>query len=152
MPDLLIFIVVSAGLGALIGLIRQWGEQSDEKPGDFAGVRTHTFWAVLGCLGAFASEAHVPFALPIVLILVALLSGGITVIYSETTRNFLDDGRQLGFQRGAVECMQVVVDNDRTFDLPSYCRLEDVVFYYPPEVCDEFFSGHSSCGRLWVDP
>lgn len=71
MPDLLILIVVSAGLGALIGLIRQWGEQSDDKPGDFAGVRTHTFWAVLGCLGAFASEAHVPFALPIVLILVA---------------------------------------------------------------------------------
>ncbi len=71
MPDLLIFIVVSAALGALIGLIRQWGEQSDEKPGDFAGERTHTIWAVHGCLGAFASEAHVPFALPIVLILVA---------------------------------------------------------------------------------
>jgi len=71
MPDLLIFIVVSAGLGALIGLIRQWGEQSDDTPGDFAGVRTHTFWAVLGCLGAFASEAHVSFALPIVFILVA---------------------------------------------------------------------------------
>ncbi len=71
MPDLLIFIVVSAGLGALIGLIRQWGEQSDDKPGDFAGVRTHTFWAVLGCLGAFASEAHVPFAFLVVLLLVA---------------------------------------------------------------------------------
>jgi hypothetical protein len=66
----------------------------------------------------------------IVLAIIALLSGGITIVYSETTRNFLDDGRQLGFQRGAVECMQVVVDNDRTFDLPSYCRLEEVVFYY----------------------
>ncbi len=71
MPDLLIFIVVSAGLGALIGLIRQWGEQTDDKPGDFAGVRTHTFWALLGCLGAFASEAHVPFAFLVVLVLVA---------------------------------------------------------------------------------
>jgi uncharacterized membrane protein (DUF4010 family) len=61
MPDLLVFIVVSAALGALIGLIRQWDEQKGERPGDFAGVRTHTFWAVLGCLAAFASEAHTPF-------------------------------------------------------------------------------------------
>src|SRR5687767_3051622 len=71
MPDLLVFIVVSACLGALIGLIRQWDEQTDKQPGDFAGVRTHTFWAVLGCLGAFASEAHVPNAFLVVLLLVA---------------------------------------------------------------------------------
>jgi uncharacterized membrane protein (DUF4010 family) len=71
MPDLLVFIVVSACLGALIGLIRQWDEQTGQQPGDFAGVRTHTFWAVLGCLGAFASEAHVPYALPIVFLLVS---------------------------------------------------------------------------------
>ena len=71
MPDLLVFIVISACLGALIGLIRQWDEQVGQKAGDFAGVRTHTFWAVLGCLGAFASEAHVPYALPTVLVLVS---------------------------------------------------------------------------------
>lgn len=71
MPDLARFIVVSAALGALIGLIRQWGEQTEEKARDFAGVRTHTFWAVLGCLGAFASEAHTPFAFVAVLLLVA---------------------------------------------------------------------------------
>jgi uncharacterized membrane protein (DUF4010 family) len=71
MSDLLITLVVSACLGALIGLIRQWDEQTDRKPGDFAGVRTHTLWAVLGCLGAFASEAHVSYALIIVLVLVA---------------------------------------------------------------------------------
>src|SRR5688572_4250691 len=71
MPDLIQFIVVSAGLGALIGLIRQWGEQTDRKPGDFAGVRTHTFWAVLGCLGAYASEAHTPYVFPVVLLAVA---------------------------------------------------------------------------------
>ena len=71
MSDLLIYIIVSAGLGALIGLIRQWDEQSDNQPGDFAGVRTHTFWAVLGCLGAFASEAHTPYAFVAVLVLVA---------------------------------------------------------------------------------
>src|SRR6187401_1983541 len=71
MPDLLVFIVISACLGALIGLIRQWDEQVGQKAGDFAGVRTHTFWAVLGCLGAFASEAHVPYALPTVFALVS---------------------------------------------------------------------------------
>jgi uncharacterized membrane protein (DUF4010 family) len=73
MPDDLIrYILVSACLGALVGIIRQWGEQTVRDPGDFAGVRTHTFWAVLGCLGAFASEAHTPIALPVVLLLVPL--------------------------------------------------------------------------------
>ena len=71
MPDLLHYLVVSAALGALIGLIRQWDEQTDQKPGAFAGVRTHTLWSLLGCLGAFATEAHVPFALPVVLVLVS---------------------------------------------------------------------------------
>jgi uncharacterized membrane protein (DUF4010 family) len=71
MTDLVRPIVVSAGLGILIGIIRQWGEQTDRKPGDFAGVRTHTLWAVLGCLGAFAQQAHVPFAFVAVLALVA---------------------------------------------------------------------------------
>lgn len=71
MPELLRYIAVSACLGALIGLIRQWGEQSDGDAAAFAGVRTHTFWAVLGCLGAFAQEAHAPFALVAVLVLVA---------------------------------------------------------------------------------
>jgi uncharacterized membrane protein (DUF4010 family) len=70
MPELILSIVASAGLGALIGLIRQWGEQSDRTPGDFAGVRTHTFWAVLGCLGAYATREHSPYALPAVILLV----------------------------------------------------------------------------------
>lgn len=71
MSDLILHIVVSAGLGALIGLIRQWGEQAGRHPGDFAGVRTHTFWALLGCLSAFAGHQHAPFALPAVMVLVA---------------------------------------------------------------------------------
>ena len=71
MPDLIRYIIVSVGLGALIGLIRQWSEQTDKRSENFAGVRTHTFWAVLGCLGAFASEAHTPFTFVIVLVIVA---------------------------------------------------------------------------------
>lgn len=70
MPDLIRYIVVSAGLGALIGLIRQWGEQTDARGADFAGVRTHTLWAVLGCLGALASDMYSPFGFPLMLVLV----------------------------------------------------------------------------------
>jgi uncharacterized membrane protein (DUF4010 family) len=71
MSELILHLVASAGLGALIGLIRQWGEQAGRHPGDFAGVRTHTFWALLGCLGAYAGRLHAPLALPAVMVLVA---------------------------------------------------------------------------------
>lgn len=70
MNDLLRPIVVSACLGALVGLIRQWGDQKAADPGEFAGLRTHTFWAVLGCLGAYLSAGHAPFALLAILVVV----------------------------------------------------------------------------------
>ena len=41
MPELLTPIVVSACLGALIGLIRQWGDQRERETTEFAGLRTH---------------------------------------------------------------------------------------------------------------
>jgi len=65
-------IFASAGLGALIGLIRQWSEQTEHGgKTDFGGVRTHTFWAILGCLGAAASRDFAPMALPVVVAVVA---------------------------------------------------------------------------------
>ena len=74
MPPALSLIAASAGLGALIGLIRQWSEQEvaahDQERG-FIGVRTHTLWAVLGCLTAAAGE-QAPWALPVT---VAAISG-----------------------------------------------------------------------------
>ncbi len=73
MPPQLAFIAASAGLGALIGLIRQWSDQEKERPGetgDFVGVRTHTLWAVLGCLAAGAGELQT-FAFPVVLLCVS---------------------------------------------------------------------------------
>ena len=82
-PQLILHLVASAGLGALIGLIRQWGEQTEREPGDFAGVRTHTFWALLGCLGAYASQSHTPYALPAVLVLVAAHLIALTVNVEE---------------------------------------------------------------------
>jgi uncharacterized membrane protein (DUF4010 family) len=72
LPPLLGPIFASAGLGALIGLIRQWSEQTEHGgKTDFGGVRTHTFWAILGCLGAVASREFIPLALPIVIVVVA---------------------------------------------------------------------------------
>ncbi|HEX2100610.1 MAG TPA: MgtC/SapB family protein, partial [Candidatus Synoicihabitans sp.] len=72
MPHQLALIAASAGLGALIGLIRQWHDQekhSGAAERDFGGVRTHTFWAVLGCLGAGAHE-QAPWAFVAVLLAV----------------------------------------------------------------------------------
>lgn len=64
MPPLLISLVVSACLGALVGLIRQWSDQSSpEGEADLGGVRTYTFWAMLGCLGAFSGKAYSPWLL-----------------------------------------------------------------------------------------
>ena len=72
LPPLLGPVFASAGLGALIGLIRQWSEQTAHGgKTDFGGVRTHTFWAILGCLGAVASREFIPLALPIVIVVVA---------------------------------------------------------------------------------
>ncbi len=71
-PPLLGAIFASAGLGALIGLIRQWSEQTEHGGrADFGGVRTHTLWAILGCLAAIATRDFSAFALPVVIAVVA---------------------------------------------------------------------------------
>lgn len=63
-------LAAAAGCGALIGSIRQWSEQTrhaaEAAPADFGGVRTHTLWALLGCVAA-----GFPWTLPAVLLLVA---------------------------------------------------------------------------------
>ena len=74
MPLTLASIAASAALGALIGLIRQWGEQEkhrDKPDVDFGGVRTHTFWGMLGCLGG-ASSSTSPWVLPVVILAVSV--------------------------------------------------------------------------------
>jgi hypothetical protein len=86
-----------------------------------------------------------------VLIVIVLLVGAITVIYAESTRNFLETGRSLGFERGAVDCLTIVVDNDRDFALPQYCQRAEVVVYYPPEVCDTYLPDLPVCGEGWEE-
>lgn len=69
----LLSLVASAGLGAMIGLIRQWSEQTaKDQPAEYSGVRTFTFWSVLGCVAAFLSAEYSPAILPVILAAVAV--------------------------------------------------------------------------------
>jgi len=67
-------IMISACLGALVGMIRQWSDQRDapERAVDFGGVRTYTFLAILGCTGAFLADKAAVAVLPVLLGAVAL--------------------------------------------------------------------------------
>jgi len=72
--NLVTSIVVSACLGALVGLIRQWSDQKAAPGGEaeFGGVRTYTFWAILGCVGAFISASYAAAVLPVIVALIGL--------------------------------------------------------------------------------
>lgn len=64
MDNLLQSLIVSASLGALIGMIRQWGEQQDDDKAanHFAGLRTFVLWSLIGYTAAYISSEHVPYA------------------------------------------------------------------------------------------
>lgn len=71
MHPFLLALIASAGLGALIGLIRQWSEQADRPRGaEYSGLRTFTLWALLGCTGAFLSREYSPAVLPVLVVLI----------------------------------------------------------------------------------
>jgi uncharacterized membrane protein (DUF4010 family) len=74
MDTVLRSLIVSASLGALIGLIRQWAEQqeSETNEGDSAGLRTFILWAILGYAAAFVSSEFSPFAFVAAMTLVGL--------------------------------------------------------------------------------
>lgn len=74
MSPLLVAIVVSACLGALVGLIRQWIDQSGnpDRAADFGGVRTYTLWALLGCVGAHLTSEYSTGILPVLLAVIAV--------------------------------------------------------------------------------
>lgn len=67
-------LIVSASLGALIGLIRQWAEQQGTDNSDlhFAGLRTFILWAVLGHTAALVATEYSPFAFVAAMALVGL--------------------------------------------------------------------------------
>ena len=74
MDLLLQSLILSASLGALIGLIRQWGDQQDENKhgSSFAGLRTFVLWALIGYTSAFLSDSYAPYCFVVALVMVAL--------------------------------------------------------------------------------
>jgi len=74
MDRLLAAIVVSACLGALVGLVRQWSDRDavSGQPADLSGIRTFSLWGVLGCVAAHLGESFSPALLPVVLGLIGL--------------------------------------------------------------------------------
>ncbi len=80
-PNLLVSLLVSASLGALVGLIRQWSDQTQhEQATDLGGVRTYTFWAMLGCIGAQLS----PGPVPVMLIVIVALVGAFQIVVARS--------------------------------------------------------------------
>jgi uncharacterized membrane protein (DUF4010 family) len=62
MPELLKALLVSASLGALLGLERQWSEERAKRPADsIAGARTFALWAAIGTLCAYFSREQQPW-------------------------------------------------------------------------------------------
>lgn len=80
-------LVVSASIGALIGLIRQWADMHDgEDPHKSdAGIRTYSLWSLLGFLSAYVHDIHAPHFYP-----VAFAVFGIFVIAAHISK----DGRE----------------------------------------------------------
>jgi uncharacterized membrane protein (DUF4010 family) len=72
MPSLLLNVLVSAALGAVIGLMQQGRHHVREnRPTEFSGLRTFTLWCVGGCMAAHLSETVSSWILPAVLAAVA---------------------------------------------------------------------------------
>lgn len=86
------------------------------------------------------------------LVVLILLVGGLTVIYAEAARTYMEADRKIDYERGSVICMTVVLDNDRTFGLPPFCRRQEVIEFFQPEVCKEFFADNRVCGDRWTEP
>jgi uncharacterized membrane protein (DUF4010 family) len=96
MPELLKALLVSASLGALLGLERQWsGERQQPKTEALAGARTFAVWAVLGTLCAWFSEKqHPAFFL--------LGFAGMFALIALTTYRRAAHEREAGLTTGAV--------------------------------------------------
>lgn len=96
MPELLKALLVSASLGALLGLERQWsGEREKPKSEALAGARTFAVWAMLGTLCAWFSQTqHPAFFL--------LGFAGMFALIALTTYRRAVSEREAGLTTGAV--------------------------------------------------
>jgi len=96
MPELLTALLVSASLGALLGLERQWSTERAHPAADpVAGARTFALWAFIGCLCAWlAQEQHPGFFLTGFVGMIVFLS---LFLVRRATRE-----RDIGLTTGAV--------------------------------------------------
>jgi uncharacterized membrane protein (DUF4010 family) len=96
MPELLTALLVSASLGALLGLERQWSsEQGKTKVDTIAGARTFALWAALGTICAwFDAVNHTGFFLT--------GFGGMVIFLSLLLYRRAKQDRDLGLTTGAV--------------------------------------------------
>jgi uncharacterized membrane protein (DUF4010 family) len=96
MPELLKALLVSASLGALLGLERQWSGQRDNPKADtIAGARTFALWGALGTLCAwFTSEHQTGFFLAGFVAMIVLVS---LFLYRRAR-----SGQDIGLTTGAV--------------------------------------------------
>ena len=96
MPELLKALLVSASLGALLGLERQWsGQRNHPKAETVAGARTFAVWAALGTLCAWIDRGHQPG------IFLAGFVGMVLLVSLFLYRRVVRD-RDIGLTTGAV--------------------------------------------------
>jgi uncharacterized membrane protein (DUF4010 family) len=77
-------LLVSASLGALLGLVRQW-EYEHGHPGETAkaGLRTFTAWSLFGCAAGILAQATTPMTLALSLAAFTLIMGAVHIADGE---------------------------------------------------------------------
>lgn len=103
MDNLLPSLILSASLGALIGLIRQWGEQQATNTFSygFAGLRTFVLWSLIGYTAAFLSDSFAPHCFIAALFVVVLH----LVLYRFTGNT----EKMIGFTTGAAALITLFI-------------------------------------------
>ena len=101
MDKLLQSLILSASLGALIGMIRQWGEQQDVNKSDdrFAGLRTFVLWSLIGYTSALISATHAPYCF-----IAAVFMVGLHLILHGMTN---EGNHSIGFTTAAAAMLTV---------------------------------------------
>lgn len=79
-------------------------------------------------------------------ICVLLVLGLAGLVGAISNRHEVLQNRENGFRSRMVSCLSVVVDSDRTFDIPPQCLVPAVVVFYPPNVCPQLGLNDDQCG------
>ncbi len=96
--DLLIPLLISIGIGFLIGLERQFSKEVKEKEDQFAGLRTFTMISLMGFLSGFLSEKFGPW-------LFAISFGGLFIF---VIVSYIHSARVEGSHGGTSEVTSII--------------------------------------------